>query len=71
MVIIIILMASQRSHPTFSGKVGFIKEAPGADAISLLSAPSFFFNRSKMPFVTDILHLTLLSKIVMGKMNGF
>lgn len=49
-VIIIILMASQRSHPTFPGKVGLIREAPDAKAISLFSAPSFFFKRSKMPF---------------------
>lgn len=49
-IIIIILMAKQRNHSTFSGKMGRIKEVPDAKAISLFSAPSFFFKRSKLPF---------------------
>lgn len=49
-IIIIILRAEQRSHSAFSGKVGHIKEVPDAKAISLFSAPPFFFNRSEIYF---------------------
>lgn len=47
---VIILMAEQRSHSAFSGKVEHVKEVPGDKAISLFSASSFFFSRSEMHF---------------------
>lgn len=40
----------QRNHSSFCGKVGCIKEAPGAKTISLFRAPSFLFKRRELPF---------------------
>lgn len=73
MVIISILMAKQRNHSTFSGKVGLLRKLkvlkPSLSLVLHLSS----LTEVRCHLKTNVLHLPLLSKIVivMGKNSGF
>lgn len=72
MVIIIILMAKQRNHSTFSGKVELLRKQlvlkPSLSLVLHLSS----LTGVKCHLKTNVLHLPLLSKtvMVMGEISG-